>query len=266
MSPQRQSPLIFLTCVLLPFLLPVSEMNKAALKAVLARSDWFAQLDSEFADDILELGRIRRLNDSLIYSASDVADGMFALISGQVRMTKVFRSGQLVYLAIASPGAWFGISAAIDGKPYGYDASTIGSTVLFHLGRERMNQAIGGRVERFAAIASLLSDHYRVAIDALIAQRKRRPKQIIANVLTRLAERHGRRVENGVLIDLHLSQEDLAAMIGVGRQTINRFLKTLERQGVASVNYTSLTIHDIGALRRIRTKTDDEDLRRLLLL
>jgi len=31
-----------------------------------------------------------------------------------------------------------------------------------------MNQAIGGRVERFAAIACLLSDHYRVAIDALI--------------------------------------------------------------------------------------------------
>jgi CRP/FNR family transcriptional regulator, cyclic AMP receptor protein len=77
-------------------------MNKAALKAVLGRRDWFAQLDSEFADDILELGRIRRLNDSLIYSASDVADGMFALISGQVRMTKVFRSGQLVHRFLES--------------------------------------------------------------------------------------------------------------------------------------------------------------------
>src|ERR1700751_6243957 len=146
-------------------------MNKAALKAVVGRSDWFAQLDSEFANDTLELGGIIRLSDSLIYSASDVADGIFALISGQVRMTRVFRAGRLAYLVIASPGAWFGISAAIDGKPYGYDASTIGSTVFFHLGRERMNQAIGGRVERFAAIASLISDHYRVAIDALIAQR-----------------------------------------------------------------------------------------------
>src|ERR1700739_683526 len=208
MSHQRHShPIFFLACLLLSFLLRLSKMNKAPLKAVLARSDWFAQLDSEFADDILELGRIRRLNDSLIYSAGDVADGMFALFFGQVPMTKVFRSGQLFYLAIASPGAWFGVSAAIDGKPYGYDASTIGSTVLFHLGRDRMNQAIGGRGERFAAIASLLSDHYRVAIDALIAQRKRRPKQIFANVLTRLAERHGRRVENGVLIDLHRSEE-----------------------------------------------------------
>jgi CRP/FNR family transcriptional regulator, cyclic AMP receptor protein len=241
-------------------------MNKAAVRAVLGRSDWFTQLDSEFADDILELGRIRRLNDSLIYSASDVADGIFALISGQVRMTRVFRSGQLAYLVMASPGAWFGISAAIDGKSYGYDASTIGSAVLFHLGRERMNQAIGGRVERFAAIACLLSDHYRAAIDALIAQRNRRPKQIFANVLTRLAERHGRRVENGVVIDLHLSQEDLAAMIGVGRQTINRLLKTLEQEGIATVNYAALTIHNIEALERIRTEPDfgdDDDQRRL---
>ena len=48
-----------LTCALRPFLFSLSKMNKAALKAVLGRRDWFAQLDSEFADGILELGRIR---------------------------------------------------------------------------------------------------------------------------------------------------------------------------------------------------------------
>ena len=132
--------------------------------------------------------------------------------------------------------------------------------MLFHLGRERINQAIGGRAERFAGIASLLADHYRVAIDTLIAERNELPKQIFANVLTRLAERHGRRVENGVVIDLHLSQEDLAAMIGVGRQTINQLLKTLEQDGIVSVNYASLTIHNIDALERICTNfPDDED-------
>jgi CRP/FNR family transcriptional regulator, cyclic AMP receptor protein len=118
----------------------------------------------------------------------------------------------------------------------------------------------------FAAFPNLLSTHYRAAIDGLITQRYRRPKQILANVLTRLADRHGRRVESGVVIDLHLSQEDLAAMIGVGRQTINRLLKTLEREGVASANYASLTIHNIEALERICTEpglADDDDQRGL---
>jgi CRP/FNR family transcriptional regulator, cyclic AMP receptor protein len=65
---------------------------------------------------------------------------------------------------------------------------------------------------------------------------------------------------------LHLSQEDLAAMIGVGRQTINRLLKTLEQEGIATVNYAALTIHNIEALERICTQPDfgdDDDQRGL---
>ena len=226
------------------------------MKAVLGRSDWFAGLGGELADGILDLGRIRRLNDSLIYSANDVADGLFALISGQVRMTRVFNSGQPAYLVIASPGAWFGASAAIDGKPYGYDAAATGATVIFHLSRERMRTLIGGRVEHYAAFANLLADHYRVAIDTLIAQRNRRPLQILAHELLRLAKRHGRRREDGVRIDLRLSQEDLAVMIGVGRQTINRLLKTLEQDGVATINYASVTIRSLEALEQLHAGED----------
>jgi CRP/FNR family cyclic AMP-dependent transcriptional regulator len=230
----------------------VGSVNKAALKAVLGRNDWFARLDPELADGILDLGRMRRLNDSLIYSASDVADGLFALISGQVRMTRVFHSGQPAFLVVASPGAWFGVSAAIDGKPYGYDAAAVGDAVLFHLSRERMRMLIDNRAERYAAFANLLADHYRVAIDTLIGQRNHRPLQILAHELVRLAERHGRRRDDGVLIDLRLSQDDLAVMIGVGRQTINRLLKTLEQDGVATVNYASVTIQSLEALQRLR--------------
>ena len=62
-------------------------MNKTVLKAVLGRNKWFAGLPPELADGILRLGRVRRLNDALIYSASDCADGMIALISGQIRLT-----------------------------------------------------------------------------------------------------------------------------------------------------------------------------------
>ena len=65
-------------------------------------------------------------------------------------------------------------------------------------------------------------------------------------------DRHGRRTESGILIDLRLSQEDLAVMVGVGRQTINRLLKTLEQEGIATVNYASVTIHNLRALQRLR--------------
>ncbi len=234
-----------------PFL-RASGMIKAALKYVLGKNEWFAGLAPELADKILELGRIRRLDDTLIYSTNDVADGIYALISGQVRISRVFHSGQPAFLLIASPGAWFGVSSALDGKPYGYDASAVGTTVLLHLSRERLNGLVAGRIDYYSAFVALLADHYRVAIDYLIAQRNRRPLQILAHELLRLADRHGRRTESGILIDLRLSQEDLAVMVGVGRQTINRLLKTLEQEGIATVNYASVTIHNLRALQRLR--------------
>src|SRR6266478_202489 len=80
-------------------------MNKTVLKTVLGRNKWFAGLPPELADGILRLGRVRRLNDALIYSASDCADGMIALISGQIRLTSFSMSGQPSFLVLTSPGS-----------------------------------------------------------------------------------------------------------------------------------------------------------------
>ena len=90
----------------------------------------------------------------------------------------------------------------------------------------------------------------------LIIHRNRRPLHRLAQELWRLADRHGRRTKNGMVIDLRLSQEDLAVMIGVGRQTINRLLKSLEQYGIATTRYTSITIHNLEAIERLKSSED----------
>src|SRR5258706_8080326 len=40
-------------------------------------------------------------------------------------------------------------------------------------------------------------------------------------------------------------ERDLAVMIGVGRQTINRLLKSLEQDGIVTTSYTALTIQNV---------------------
>jgi DNA-binding transcriptional regulator YhcF (GntR family) len=47
-------------------------------------------------------------------------------------------------------------------------------------------------------------------------------------------------------------ERDLAVMIGVGRQTINRLLKSLEQDGIVTTSYTALTIQNVEALERLR--------------
>jgi CRP-like cAMP-binding protein len=119
------------------------------------------------------------------------------------------------------------------------------------LSQERFDGLISQSNEYYSAFVRMVCDHLRVSIQNLIILRNRRPLHRLAQELRRLAERHGRQTKKGLVIDLRLSQEDLAAMIGVGRQTINRLLKRLEQDGIATTRYTSVTIHDIEAIERL---------------
>lgn len=235
-------------------------MGKLDVEGVLATNSWFASLPAELCESILHAGRIRHYESSLIYAADDTADGLFALVSGQIRLMRTSSTGQLTFLAIASPGAWFGISAALDGRPHAYDAIAIGDTAVFHLSQEKMTQVIGGRIDRYSAFVRLLCYHYRVAVEYVSALRTHPPLLVLAHELIRMAGRHGQRIENGVRIDLRLSQEDWAAMVGVGRQTINRLFKKLEEKGIASVSYASITIHRMDALESLVANKDAYDI------
>ncbi|MGE0283241.1 MAG: Crp/Fnr family transcriptional regulator [Rhizobiaceae bacterium] len=227
-------------------------MNRAALIAVLGSDRWFNGLSADLAEAILDGGRLRKLADARIYSATDRGDGIVALLSGQFRISRVDATGRPSLLLIGSPGSWIGISSALDGRPHGYDLMAVGETAFFHLSQEKMEAVIGDRVERHAAFTRLLCDRYRSTMDQVAARRSQRPLQILAYELIRLTERHGRQTGEGIVLEMKLSQEDLAVMIGVGRQTVNRLLKGLEQQGIASVNYASMTIHDVPALRRLK--------------
>jgi CRP/FNR family cyclic AMP-dependent transcriptional regulator len=141
-----------------------------------------------------------------------------------------------------------------------YDAIAIGETAVFHLSQEKMTQVIDGRIEHYAEFVRLLCHHFRVAVEYVSALRTHPPMLVLAHELIRMAGRHGQRSESGVRIDLRLSQEDWAAMVGVGRQTINRLLKKLEEKGIASVSYATITIHRMEALEGLIATAGDGDV------
>src|SRR5260370_37236028 len=193
-------------------------MGKLDVEGVLARNSWFAGLPAELSRSILHAGRIRHFESSLIYAADDTADGLFALLSGQIRLMRTSASGKLSFLAPASPGAWFGLSGVLGGRPHAYDAIAIGETAVFHLSQEKLTQVIGGRIDRYVAFVRLLCHHYRVAVEYVAALRTHPPIQVLAHELIRMAGRHGQPIQNGGRIDLRLSQEDRSGMGRVGPQ------------------------------------------------
>lgn len=71
----------------------------------------------------------------------------------------------------------------------------------------------------------------------------------VRGVLIALAERFGVEVEDGLLIDLRLSHEDLASMVGVSRQFANGALNNIKNAGIIKLGKRKIIITDLERLR-----------------
>jgi CRP/FNR family transcriptional regulator, nitrogen oxide reductase regulator len=67
----------------------------------------------------------------------------------------------------------------------------------------------------------------------------------------RLAQQSGRRIEEGVLIDLRLSREDVAQMTGTTMLTVSRLMSRWETDGIVEVGRQRVVIRKPQALMSI---------------
>ena len=70
-----------------------------------------------------------------------------------------------------------------------------------------------------------------------------------AGVLVDLAESHGRTTPEGVLIDLPLSQEEVAGLISASRESVARGLAGLRDRGLITTARRAITVLDLAGLR-----------------
>jgi CRP-like cAMP-binding protein len=72
----------------------------------------------------------------------------------------------------------------------------------------------------------------------------------VADALVQLALAHGQAVKGCSALSLRISQSDLAAMLAMSRQTVNKELRVLAQSGVIDAAYGRITVQDLDALRR----------------
>lgn len=226
-------------------------MNRTELREILAGNPWFRGLPQMLAEGILSEGRVRWFEDQAIFRTGDEANGVFALLSGQIRISQTTSEGRAALLMVATPGAWFGESSMLDGKTRSTDAAAIGKTALLQIDRAGFARLTRNNPEHYAPFVQILGDRYRKALDHIVHTSGLPLAVRLAQRLGELGRGHGRKEGGGIVVDLRLSQEELAGTLGVSRQTVNKALKDFERKGLITVGYASTTLLKPSALEKL---------------
>jgi CRP-like cAMP-binding protein len=183
----------------------------------------------------VDLGR-----GEVLYRLGDESDAMFVVRAGHMalRLSATPDSGPI--LTIAGPGVPFGNRALTTNEHRVATAYAVDTAELVRLGRQEFELLRRERpgVERFLVEAT--STHVRFftarADDLVEGSAERR----VLRRLLELAYTFGGEPP----VAVPLPQDDLAALAGVTRSTVNRVLKGLADQGLVAVGWRRLLVLD----------------------
>lgn len=221
----------------------------------LTQGAWFGQLSEPFRAHLLTKGRRRRLGaGEVLFARGDAPDGLYGLVDGRMEIGAVDAEGRAAVLAVVEPGTWFGEIAVFDGRPRTHDATALERSQLLHLPQAALLEFLRDTPACWRELALLLTEKLRltfmVAEDwALLPA----PRRLAARLLM-IAEGYGGAGRRQT--EIRLSQEQLAAMLALSRQTANQLLKRLEARGIVALRPGRLTILDLEGLRQA-AETED---------
>jgi CRP/FNR family cyclic AMP-dependent transcriptional regulator len=192
---------------------------------LLSQVPLFAELATDRIHELAQIVRRRTYHrGETIFHKGDPGNGLYILTGGQVKIVLPSETGEEAVLAMLEPGEFFGELALFDGQPRSATVVSVQNSEVLVLHRDDFMGFVARNPEVSIALFGVLSRRLR-ATDELIedAVFLDVPGRLAKRLLD-LGEKHGRQTERGVEIDMKLTQQDLAAMVGATRESVNKHL------------------------------------------
>ncbi|BDE07346.1 hypothetical protein WPS_26220 [Vulcanimicrobium alpinum] len=176
----------------------------------------------------------------------------FTIVSGTVKVTKLLSSGREILIAILQTGAIWSDRAVLNGYWREVFLETMEPAEIAMIDNAEFERAVRTRPERLAAFMLRISEQVSDALTLLDDFRGRDVASRLARVLVRFSKQYGVPTEAGVRIDLPVTHQDLANMIGTARETVSRNMARFRQQGYVSDGHAaSLEITNVASLEAL---------------
>ena len=209
---------------------------------------WFGSLPRPNRQALLHAGeRLHLRAGEMLYRQGDVPSGFFGVVSGSFKVSTLREDGKEGILAVMEAGNWFGEISLFDGLARPHDVTALEAAEVLVVGQAAFERLM--RSTTFArAMSVLLSSRVRLLYGLVEDAMLRSISTRVARRLLALARGDATLARDARSV-VPVSQEALAMMLGVTRQTLSRELKALARDGVIAPGYGRIEIVSLAALK-----------------
>ncbi len=211
----------------------------------------FADLNDADIRELMTVARRRTFRSGeVIFHRDDPGQVLYVIKEGKVKICLISPDGQEISLVVFGKGDYFGEFSILDGFPLSADAIALEKVECYTLQRSDFHNAIIKNPKIAIQVLEILSKRLRttdqMVEDLIFLDVYGR----VAKKLLELSESHGEKTEQGTRINMRLTQQELASMVGASRESVNKVLGYFTDKNFISTDKHRITIHRTSDLKR----------------
>ncbi len=203
-----------------------------SIRSTLESSEFFLGLTSEALEAVIARGRRVEVGaDEYFFHQGEDSERLYIIVSGRVKASQVAADGDQTLVDYFGPGDGLGIIVALCDMPYPISAIATETCLAIYWSQETMSELMREHPQVALNGISMIGKRFLRLQQRLQEMATQRVEQRVALTLLRLVRQFGKRTEEGVMIDLPTTREELAQMTGTNLYNVSRILSRWEQSG-----------------------------------
>ncbi|MFC0560201.1 Crp/Fnr family transcriptional regulator [Halalkalibacter alkalisediminis] len=186
---------------------------------------------------------------AVLFSEGDSPKYIYLICSGLVRLSKLTADGKEFAVNLNQKGDLVGETGLFNGLSYSVTATVVEDAELIRYERhviEQLFQENGEIAVAFMKWSSIHNQSTQSKFRDLILCGK---KGGLYSTLIRFSNSYGEEHKDGILINIALTNNEIANYIGTTREGVNRLMSELKKDKIIAYENNKIVIHDLQYLR-----------------
>lgn len=215
--------------------MPSVKTNPDHLLSSLALVPWnvLDQLTPEQLGALDQTGMLRKLlKGDFVFRSGENAEGVYFLKSGKIKVCHPLSSGKEVNLWFCFGGDIFGLAEAAQNGERAVNAQACVDSEVLSIPRESFNAYLFDHPQVMFLLLQVMSSRLRCLSETLANVAGEKVQTRLVRLMLWLCARYRKRDENNLVMNVLLTHQEIADMIGTTRQTVTSIMSDLKRKGI----------------------------------
>jgi CRP/FNR family transcriptional regulator len=190
--------------------------------------------------------------NAVLFFEGETARGAYVLRSGLVKISISSADGKKLIMRIARPGDVLGLYAGLTGHPYEATAEMLRDGRVEFVSRDGLLDLMRDRRPLALDLVQVLSKQFTEFVDhARLLMLSESALEKLARLILMWGRDFGEGTSEGIQLQMQLTQEEIAQIIGASRETVTRLLSVLKRRRIIHVHGHEMVIRNRAALANL---------------